>query len=406
MRIALLSYEYPAETGFGGIGTYTRTQARALAAAGHEVEVLAGGAVAGSRGVEREREVTVHRLGDRPRPGAMARLLGALGWWWSRNRLENGSRMRRLLDEAEARAAFDLIELPDCGAEGLRLDPRGASRRVARFHSPAEIIMPFYPTRAGDRRLCAALERRALRRAATFSSCSRFLAAEAESRGLGRNVVTIPNGVEIDIDERPGRIDLRERLGLSAGRPVVLFSGRLEPRKGTSLLLDLVPELLRRREVAFVVVGDDLFGHGQRELAPRCAGPETRGSLHLLGRLSAPEIGSALAQADVVLVPSRWESCPYAVLEAMVAGGSGTAIAASRVGGVPELVSHDAEALLAATGDVRGHLDAVERLLDSRELRHRLGAAARRRAETEFSPRAIAERSLELYRQVVEKSPR
>ncbi len=42
MRIALLSYEYPPETGFGGIGTYTRTQARALARLGHEVHVIAG----------------------------------------------------------------------------------------------------------------------------------------------------------------------------------------------------------------------------------------------------------------------------------------------------------------------------------------------------------------------------
>ena len=42
MRIALLSFEYPPETGFGGIGTYTWHQARALAKLGHEVHVLAG----------------------------------------------------------------------------------------------------------------------------------------------------------------------------------------------------------------------------------------------------------------------------------------------------------------------------------------------------------------------------
>ena len=42
MRIALLSYEYPPETGFGGIGTYTYYQARALARLGHEAHVFAG----------------------------------------------------------------------------------------------------------------------------------------------------------------------------------------------------------------------------------------------------------------------------------------------------------------------------------------------------------------------------
>ena len=47
MRIALLSYEYPPETGFGGIGTYTWNQARALTKLGAEVHVLAGSLTAG-----------------------------------------------------------------------------------------------------------------------------------------------------------------------------------------------------------------------------------------------------------------------------------------------------------------------------------------------------------------------
>ena len=42
MKIALLSFEYPPETGFGGIGTYTWYQARALVKLGHQVHVLAG----------------------------------------------------------------------------------------------------------------------------------------------------------------------------------------------------------------------------------------------------------------------------------------------------------------------------------------------------------------------------
>ena len=42
MKIALMSFEYPPETGFGGIGTYTWYQARAMVKLGHEVHVLAG----------------------------------------------------------------------------------------------------------------------------------------------------------------------------------------------------------------------------------------------------------------------------------------------------------------------------------------------------------------------------
>ena len=53
MKIALLSFEYPPETGFGGIGSYTWHHARALTTLGHEVHVLAGA-----------REATAHRVSE------------------------------------------------------------------------------------------------------------------------------------------------------------------------------------------------------------------------------------------------------------------------------------------------------------------------------------------------------
>ena len=61
MRIALLSYEYPPETGFGGIGTYTWYQARAMAKLGHEVHVLAGSLQANGLSSREEEGVRVHR---------------------------------------------------------------------------------------------------------------------------------------------------------------------------------------------------------------------------------------------------------------------------------------------------------------------------------------------------------
>ena len=157
LRIALLSYEYPPETGLGGIGTYTWTQAHALARAGHEVHVLAGsvgqGAARGPQRSEQDGEVTVWRDGGSRAAHWLGAVLGSMGWWWSRNRLQNALRMRRLLRRVASRQALDLIEVPECGAEGSFLDRRWERRKVVRFHSPAELIMPFYATRAGDRRL-------------------------------------------------------------------------------------------------------------------------------------------------------------------------------------------------------------------------------------------------------------
>ena len=401
LRIALLSYEYPSETGYGGIGTYTWTQARALARAGHEVHVLAGAATLGTQSCERDGEVSVWRDGGSRAAHRLGAPLGALGWWWSRNRLVNGLRMRRLLERVASRQTLDLIEVPECGGEGLFLGRRWESRKVVRFHSPAELIMPLYATRSGDRRLCARLERRGFRRAATATACSGFLAREVAQRlGYPRPIVTLANGIDLAETEPAAPFDLRREIGAAESERVVLFAGRFEPRKGSALLCELVPELLARRAVHFVVVGEDLFGAGAGELAARCRERQREPCLHLLGRRPIAEVRAAMRQADVVLLPSRWENAPYTVLEAMAAGAS---LVASQVGGIPEMVEPEREVLLAPDGDVAAHLAAVERLLDDRDLARSLGAAARARVERDFTADCMAAKSLELYRHVAKR---
>ena len=402
MRIGLLSYEYPPETGQGGIGTYTWTQAQALARAGHEVHVLAGSTTLGATSSERDGEVTVWRDGGSRAAHRLGALLGALGWWWSRNRLENGLRMRRLLRRVGSRRALDVFEVPECGGEGLFLDRRWERRKVVRFHSPAELIMPFYATRPGDRRLCARLERRGFRHAAAATACSRFLAREVANRlAFPQPVVTVPNGIDLAAAGRASGFDLRAAIGAAADEPVVLFAGRFEPRKGSALLCELVPELLARRALRFVVVGEDLFGEAGGELSARCRKRQCEGALHLLGRRPLSDVRAAMRQADVVLLPSRWENAPYTVLEAMAAGAP---LVVSRVGGIAEMVADRREALVAPDLEVAAHLAAVERLLDDRELARRLGAAARARAEREFTADQMAASSLEIYRSVLRRS--
>ena len=397
MRIGLLSFEYPPETGFGGIGTYTRTQARALARLGHEVHVLAGAtaprAFAATEDGGVDGGVQVWRFRGGPR--LWARALGRFRLFWSRSRLENGIDMRRALGRLLERHPLDIVEVPECGAEGLRLAALLPGRIVVRFHSPAELILPFYDVPALDRRLCSWLERRGMRAGAAFTSASGFLAAEARTRlGVRAPIATIPNGVDLTESAGAPGFDLRAALGLEPATPVVLFAGRIERRKGADVAAAVAARLLARRRVAFVFAGDDLFGWLERELMPPLRSVGGPGSVHHLGRLPLAQSRSALAQADVVLVPSRWENCPYVVLEAMAARRP---LVVSDGTGLPELVDAERTGLVAPVGDAGAHAAAVERLLDDRELARGLGAAARARVEREHSDVAIARRSLEVY---------
>src|SRR5437879_4038985 len=118
MRIALISYEFPPETGFGGIGSYTRQAAGVLAARGHDVHVFAG------------------------RPG-VARVEG--GAWVHRVLTENGSAFARdvvgALSAEHAAAAFDVAESPEWLAQG-RFVARALADlpMVVKLHTPVFLV--------------------------------------------------------------------------------------------------------------------------------------------------------------------------------------------------------------------------------------------------------------------------
>ncbi|MBC7791202.1 MAG: glycosyltransferase, partial [Anaerolineae bacterium] len=144
MKIGLLSFEYPPETGFGGIGTYTWYQARALAKLGHDVHVLAGATSATPLTLTGHDGVTVHRFRS---SGVLMNAFGALGkyrLWWTKNRLENALSMYRALRPLLRKHQFDVLEMPECGAEGALVNHLLDVRTVVRFHSPSRLIMPFY----------------------------------------------------------------------------------------------------------------------------------------------------------------------------------------------------------------------------------------------------------------------
>ena len=397
MKIALLSFEYPSETGFGGIGTYTWYQARALVKLGHEVHVLAGAAAPTSLRTETHDGVVVHRYRA---DGLLMRLFARLDrpqLWWTKNRLENGLSMHEGLRALRRRYEFDLLEMPECGAEGWLLNHLTGARTVVRFHSPARLIMGYYDVRTADVTLCSSLERLAMMGAGAFTACSRFLADEVRAQlGIRASVRVIPNGIDLELFDAAEQVDVRREYDLPRSRPLILFAGRMEPRKGIHLCRDIVPRILERYEVAFVFAGRDLFGHMRDTLLPEVASRPLRGSIHYLGDLSLTAVRSCVRQTDIFLSPSLWENCPYSCLEAMAAGRP---IVCSDQGGMPELIRDGVNGLLARTGDASSFVRQLERLIEDRPLADRLGAAARRTIEESFTDVGVARSSAAFYRE-------
>ena len=204
-----------------------------------------------------------------------------------------------------------------------------------------------------------------------------------EPGARAETIYTIP---PVGVPSTPaGGAAARRRYEL--GDKVVLFVGKLSPGKGTPDFL-AASEVVHRRhpDAVFVLVGD---GDVAVPAAPW---------LRRLGRLDNADVLALYAGADVVVVPSVIpDALSRVILEAMAAGRP---VVGTRVGGTPELIEAEVTGLLVERHDPSGLAAALERLLDDPTLAAQMGAAARARIKTHFSPDASVERLLALYAEV------
>lgn len=113
------------------------------------------------------------------------------------------------------------------------------------------------------------------------------------------------------------------------------------------------------------------------------------------------ELKARLKHASLVALPSLEDNCPMVVLEAMAAG---VPVLAAKVGGVPELISDGETGVFCDPLDAASLRDGVMRLIEKPALGRKLAEQAHRQARERFHPRVIAQRHLEIYREVLSNS--
>ena len=106
------------------------------------------------------------------------------------------------------------------------------------------------------------------------------------------------------------------------------------------------------------------------------------------------DVPALLAASDAFVLPSLFEGTPLSLLEAMAAGKP---VVASAIPGNDELIVNDENGLLVPARDTDALAQALRRIVADPELRARLGAAARRRAESAHSARSSTQRVVEVY---------
>jgi D-inositol-3-phosphate glycosyltransferase len=241
------------------------------------------------------------------------------------------------------------------------------------------------------------MERVLIRRADRLVAVSAYIAEQARLEGVARRPVrVVPNGVDIE-RFRPdlGASGIRHEYGIGADEPLALQLGRVLASKrqedfirGLAIARRSVPELRG------LVIGWDDPGEppGKAELRRLAEQEGLGGGLVLAeGRPDAPQL---MAASDIVVNPGLNEASGLVVLEAMA---SGRPVIAARSGGTPELVADRETGFLVPPQEPAALGEKLVALASDRELRQRMGAAARERAVSEFDGRLLAERFAPIY---------
>lgn len=396
MRVCIISREYPPETGFGGIATFSNHLANGLKEIGHEVEVVALAKDTAKTVVQDG--IRVHRVVPTDIPGNLGCVAFCMPY--SRYVLQTTTALWEKFFELHNERPFDVIDTPELLAEGLVPAITKAAPLVVRLYTPhskfiAEGLHNVTPT--FDHQFVAMLERVAMVSSDAITSPSEDLADfVASDLHYPRNEIRI---IRNPIDPQEFSPEGEKALKPD-GRLTVLFVGRLEERKGIRYLIDAVPKVVAKfPNVRFVIIGDDTNnGKGQKsvkaELDKQIADRGCAGNLMFIPRIPLKELPAHYRSADICVVPSVYDNSPYTCLEAM---SCGRPVVGTSAGGTREYVTDGESGIIVPPRDGDALADAILRLLGNDEQRIAMGKAARQRTLDKFQRTEIARQTAEIY---------
>jgi len=215
-------------------------------------------------------------------------------------------------------------------------------------------------------------------------------------------VVTIRNGVDTTKFAPNNDASVPAKYGVTG--PYAIFVGRITRQKGLAHLLRAWKEVPAEYGLVLAAGSPDEEGIG-KEVADLIAElQKTRSNIWWIkDMLPHAELTAMLTQAELFLCPSVYEPLGIVNLEAM---GCETAVLASRVGGIPEVVADKQTGeLVDYNGDgpafEAAFSESITRLMSQPELLKNYGAAGRVRAMSEFGWDAVAAATVALYRRVI-----
>jgi D-inositol-3-phosphate glycosyltransferase len=288
------------------------------------------------------------------------------------------------------------------GSIGQRLQERWGVPHVTMFHTLGEVKNRSRITeresserirterelaRGADRIVCASQHEKHL--------LERLYGADPD------HIAVVPCGVDLDLFKPADKESARKELGFS-DEHIILFVGRIEPLKGLDILISAAAQLEHDPHVYVLIVGGDNRSQAQvDELQGLASGLGIGQRVCFLGAVDHEKLPLFYNAADVLVMPSFYESFGLVALEAMACG---TPVVASRVGGLTSAVSDGETGYLVSWRCPEPFAERLDLLLENEDLRRNLGQAARE-AMKRFRWANVAEAIDNLYRELLADRP-
>jgi alpha-maltose-1-phosphate synthase len=217
-------------------------------------------------------------------------------------------------------------------------------------------------------------------------------------------VRVVRNGIDTTAYHPVTEDDALRHYGVDPDRPIVVFVGRITRQKGVGHLIAAAHHIDPAAQLVLCAGAPDTpeIAEETRTAVSELAAARP-GVIWIQKMLQPAEVRQLLSHATVFVCPSVYEPLGIVNLEAMACG---TAVVASDVGGIPEVVDDGVTGRLvhydAADEPAfrMGLAEVVNEVLADPERARRMGAAGRTRAEQEFSWAGVAEQTVEVYRSV------
>lgn len=390
MNIALVNPEYSTESGIdhGGIATYTYNIANALSEKGHNLFLFLREGIVPDK---LNKNITVIEYKRSPLPfikRIFTRIFKIDTW-----EEEFSYGLFKKVKSLHKKVTIDIVDIPEYNGLAAAFNGKKNFSLVLNFRTPRIIVDQYNngPITSRDRRIYK-LEEKSIKATKFYRTSSNAL------RERISKLYKIPLN-KISVVRNP--VMINKNIPQNKNTIIkILFVGRLEPRKGSDLIIKSLSDILNisdNLEIHFAGEIKDDIKH--KLLINVSKNQETHVVFH--GPLSRENLKKLYSSCNIFIFPSVFDNSPNALLEAMA---SALPIVACDAPGVNEIIKNNENGLLFKLDDKESFINEINELVNNVELRERLSLKGKEDVKKEFSPGKIANDTIEFYNLILNRN--